>query len=339
MAVPDDPLGRGQLAVAGAVPRRGRRRRAPPLLFSAHGGSPRCPEGRRRRGLPHRKSIAVPPGGLADGCSVACDYRATRAAADALPTFCKGGFSHDLRTPLTSISGDADMLLASGDVLDEAQRKRLTSDIHEDANWLINLVENLLSVTRLDDGDVEVSRAPELVSDVLADAVRHVSRFVSEHRLTVEIEDEFLLAQMDGRLIVQVVVNLLNNAIAYTPAGSSIRLTAHRERSASGDRVVVAVADDGPGIPPAEQARVFDLFYHGGRVGTGCEDGEGGDARRGMGLGLSLCRSILRAHGSDIVLRDAYPHGCVFSFALPAAELREEAPVGVVEEGSADVER
>ena len=86
--------------------------------------------------------------------------------------------------------------------------------------------------------------------------------------------------------------------------------------------------DDGPGIPPAEQARVFDLFYHGGRVGTGCEDGEGGDARRGMGLGLSLCRSILRAHGSDIVLRDAYPHGCVFSFALPAAELREEAPVG-----------
>lgn len=112
------------------------------------------------------------------------------------------------------------MLLASGDVLDEAQRKRLTSDIHEDANWLINLVENLLSVTRLDDGDVEVSRAPELVSDVLADALRHVSRFVSEHRLTVEIEDEFLLAQMDGRLIVQVVVNLLNNAIAYTPAGS-----------------------------------------------------------------------------------------------------------------------
>ena len=264
---------------------------------------------------------------------------AVKAEKEALRSNLLRAISHDLRTPLTSISGDADMLLASGDVLDEAQRKRLTSDIHEDANWLINLVENLLSVTRLDDGDVEVSRAPELVSDVLADALRHVSRFVSEHRLTVEIEDEFLLAQMDGRLIVQVVVNLLNNAIAYTPAGSSIRLTAHRERRASGDRVVVAVADDGPGIPLAEQARVFDLFYHGGRVGTGCEDGEGGDARRGMGLGLSLCRSILRAHGSDIVLRDAYPHGCVFSFALPAAELREEAPVGVVEEGSADVER
>lgn len=110
------------------------------------------------------------------------------------------------------------MLLASGDVLDEAQRKRLTSDIHEDANWLINLVENLLSVTRLDDGDVEVSRAPELVSDVLADALRHVSRFVSEHRLTVEIEDEFLLAQMDGRLL-SVVVNLLTTPSLIRPRG------------------------------------------------------------------------------------------------------------------------
>ncbi len=95
-----------------------------------------------------------------------------KAEKEALRSNLLRAISHDLRTPLTSISGDADMLLASGDVLDEAQRKRLTSDIHEDANWLINLVENLLSVTRLDDGDVEVSRAPELVSDVLADALR-----------------------------------------------------------------------------------------------------------------------------------------------------------------------
>ena len=83
---------------------------------------------------------------------------------------------------------------------------------------------------------------------------------------------------------------------------------------------------------------MFDLFYHGGRWAQAARTVKGRCASRN-GLGLSLCRSILRAHGSDIVLRDAYPHGCVFSFALPAAELREEAPVGVVEEGSADVER
>ena len=241
-----------------------------------------------------------------------------KAEKEALRSNLLRSISHDLRTPLTSISGDADMLLSSGDALDANQRRRLVSDIYEGANWLIDLVENLLSVTRLDDGDVSLTLAPELVSDVLADACRHVGRAVGDHRLVVETDDEFLMAEMDGRLIVQVVVNLLNNAIAYTPDGSTIRLTAARQRTAAGDRVLIAVVDDGPGIPAAEQARVFDLFYHGDRVGGARETGEGGDARRGMGLGLALCRSILRAHGSDIVLRDAYPHGCVFSFTLPA---------------------
>lgn len=241
-----------------------------------------------------------------------------KAEKEALRSNLLRSISHDLRTPLTSISGDADMLLASGDALDEDQRRRLASDIYESARWLIDLVENLLSVTRLDDGDVQLSLAPELVSDVLADACRHVGRAVGDHVLVVETDDEFLMAEMDGRLIVQVVVNLLNNAIAYTPDGSTIRLTAVRQRTVAGDCVLIAVADDGPGIPPAEQARVFDLFYHGGRAGGVREAGEGGDARLGMGLGLSLCRSILRAHGGDVVLRDAYPHGCVFSFTLPA---------------------
>lgn len=274
-------------------------------------------------------------GQAAAGIASAAERRnlSVKAEKEALRSNLLRAISHDLRTPLTSISGDADMLLTSGDVLDAAQRRRLVSDIYEGANWLIDLVENLLSVTRLDDGDVRLTLAPELVSDVLADACRHVSRAVGDHRLVVEIEDEFLMAEMDGRLIVQVVVNLLNNAIAYTPDGSTIRLTAARQRATTGDRVLIAVADDGPGIPTAEQARVFDLFYHGGRVGTARENGEGGDARRGMGLGLALCRSILRAHGSDIVLRDAYPHGCVFSFSLPAAEAAAE--VQEIEVGNA----
>lgn len=266
-------------------------------------------------------------GQAALGLALAAERRnlTVKAEKEALRSNLLRAISHDLRTPLTSISGDADMLLASGDALDAAQRRQLTSDIYEDATWLIDLVENLLSVTRLDDGDVELARSPELVSDVLADALRHVSRAAEAHRISVSLDDEFLMASMDGRLIVQVVVNLLNNAVAYTPAGSSIRVAACRQRTVAGDRVVVSVADDGPGIPAAEKARVFDLFYHGGRVGAARENGEGGDARRGMGLGLSLCRSILRAHGSDITLRDAYPHGCVFSFSLPVADLPAEA--------------
>ena len=262
-------------------------------------------------------------GQQAQALAAAAEHRnlSVKAEKEALRSNLLRAISHDLRTPLTSISGDADMLLSSGEALDAAQRRRLASDIYEDASWLIDLVENLLSVTRLDDGDVEVTRMPELVSDVLADALRHTSRAAADHRIAVDLDDDLLMADMDGRLIVQVVVNLLNNAIAYTPAGSSIRVAAERQRRTTGDWVVVSVADDGPGIPAAEKARVFDLFYHGGRTdGEASNAGEGGDARRGMGLGLALCRSILRAHGSDISLRDAYPHGCVFSFSLPAAE-------------------
>ncbi len=262
-------------------------------------------------------------GQQAQALAAAAEHRnlSVKAEKEALRSNLLRAISHDLRTPLTSISGDADMLLSSGEALDAAQRRRLASDIYEDASWLIDLVENLLSVTRLDDGDVEVTCMPELVSDVLADALRHTSRAAADHRITVDLDDDLLMAHMDGRLIVQVVVNLLNNAIAYTPAGSSIRVAAERQRRTTGDWVVVSVADDGPGIPAAEKARVFDLLYHGGRTdGEASDAGEGGDARRGMGLGLALCRSILRAHGSDISLRDAYPHGCVFSFSLPAAE-------------------
>ena len=245
-----------------------------------------------------------------------------KAEKEALRSNLLRAISHDLRTPLTSISGDADVLLTAGDALDGAQRRRLASDIYEDATWLIDLVENLLSVTRLDDGAVEVARAPELVADVLDDALRHVSRAAADRAIAVEVEDELLMASMDGRLIVQVVVNLVNNAVAYTPPGSTIRVTAARQRSAAGEPLVaVAVADDGPGIPDGEKARVFELFYHGTAAGEGwsAAPGEGGDSRRGMGLGLSLCRSILRAHGSDIILADAVPHGCVFSFTLPEA--------------------
>lgn len=279
-------------------------------------------------------------GQQAQSLALAAERRnlSVKAEKEALRSNLLRAISHDLRTPLTSISGDADMLLASDGALDAEQRRRLVSDIYEDANWLIDLVENLLSVTRLDDGDVEVSRTPELVSDVLGDALRHVSRAAADHRISVAIDDDLLMASMDARLIVQVVVNLLNNAVAYTPAGSSITVTAARQRSAAGDRVAIAVADDGPGIPEAEKARVFDLFYHGGRVGGAADggQGEGGDARRGMGLGLALCRSILRAHGSDIALRDAYPHGCVFSFSLPAADLPDDMAAGEGESGKGE---
>ena len=117
--------------------------------------------------------------------------------------------------------------------------------------------------------------------------------------------DELLLARMDARLISQVIINLVENALKYTPSGSSIEVGAERQ----GDRVVIRVADDGPGIPDSLKPRVFEMFFTGDRKVA--------DSRRSLGLGLSLCRSIVTAHGGEITLTDNTPSGCVFTFSLP----------------------
>ncbi len=217
--------------------------------------------------------------------------------------------SHDLRTPLTSISGNAGILLKNSKVLDETQKRSIYSDIYDDSMWLIDLVENLLSITRIEDGRLRLNLQPELLGDVIAEALRHISRNSAEHRIETSLSDEFLMAKMDSRLIVQVVVNLVNNAIKYTQPGSVIAVTAERDRRFAR----VEVADDGPGVPDEAKSRLFDMFYTAGN--------SRGDGRRGLGLGLYLCRSIVHAHGGTIYVRDNVPKGTVFGFTLEAAEV------------------
>ncbi len=217
--------------------------------------------------------------------------------------------SHDLRTPLTSISGNASNLLSNGDFFDGETKKQLYKDIYSDAMWLIDLVENLLSVTRLEQGQLNLNVSENLLDDVITEALRHVNRKLSEHEIRVESEDEFLLARMDAKLIVQVVINLVDNAIKYTPDRSHILISTRRE----GNMAVVSVADDGGGIPDEVKPRVFDMFYSGShRIA---------DSRRSLGLGLSLCKSIIAAHGGAISVGDNTPHGAVFTFTLPIGEV------------------
>ncbi len=218
--------------------------------------------------------------------------------------------SHDLRTPLTSISGNASNLLSNGASFDDETRKVLYQDIYDDSMWLINLVENLLSVTRLDEGQINLRISAELVDEVIAEALGHVNRLRTEHRILVDIQDEFLLAKMDARLIMQVLINLVNNAIKYTPKGSTIQVSARKE----GSWAVISVSDDGPGIPDENKKDIFNMFYTGNnRIA---------DSRRSLGLGLSLCRSIVSAHGGSICVSDRAPHGAVFTFTLPAEEVQ-----------------
>ena len=218
--------------------------------------------------------------------------------------------SHDLRTPLTSISGNAELLIREEGRLERGKRLELYEDIERDSQWLVGLVENLLSMTRIENNSVQLKLQPEMISDVIEEAVEHMEVRLRDRKLVVRQEDEYLMARMDAHLIVQVVTNLIDNAVKYTPAGSQIELSGY----ARGDRVYIEVADEGPGIPDGEKQRLFDMFYTG--------NNEHGDGRRGIGLGLSLCKTIAEAHGGGISVRDRSPHGSIFSVQL----VREREP-------------
>ncbi len=219
------------------------------------------------------------------------------------------GISHDLRTPLTCISGNAAVLLNNGDTIDEERRKNLYLDIYDDSMWLINLVENLLSVTRIENGTMQLYLQAELMEEVITEAIRHIDRKKTEHTIVVEESDEMLLAKMDARLIMQVVINLVNNAIKYTKPGSEIKISMKRVE----DKIQVSVADNGAGIPDDLKEKLFELFYTAGYTIS--------DKGRGLGLGLPLCKSIILAHDGTITITDNIPHGAVFTFTLQAEEV------------------
>lgn len=270
---------------------------------------------RERPLLAFEKSLMV---ALLDECGLALEKELTvrekrraeaQADQEALRANLLRAISHDLRTPLTSISGNANILMERGDLLEPEKRRNLSTAIYDDAMWLINLVENLLAITRMEGGHVQLNMGPELLEEIFAEALSHLDRNAARHHIETSLPDDMLMADMDARLMVQVVINLVNNAVKYTQEGSHITLSARR----SGPSVVVEVSDNGPGISSEVKKKLFDMFY---TVGN-----ERGDGRRGLGLGLSLCKSIVAAHGGTIEAVDNYPRGTIFRFTLRASEV------------------
>ena len=217
--------------------------------------------------------------------------------------------SHDLRTPLTSISGNAAILVENQGRLSDESLKRLYTSIHDDAIWLNGLVENLLTITRTENGTMKLNPQTELVADTVEEALRHIDREAAHKQITTDLPEEMLLARMDAGLIVQVLVNLLNNAVKYTPEGARIIVGVRRQA----DTALIWVEDDGQGVPPGDESRVFDMFYTGVKRSP--------DSRRGIGLGLALCKSIVQAHGGEIGLENIESHGAKFWFTLPIVEV------------------
>ena len=217
--------------------------------------------------------------------------------------------SHDLRTPLTSIMGNSDNLLVNSKSLDEELKMQMYSEIYEDSLWLLNLVENILSITKLEDGKIKLNYTTELIDDIIDEALKHINKNKIKHHIKVEPFNELLLVNVDVRLIIQVFINLIDNAIKYTPEGSTININVSKDES----KVIVKVSDNGPGIKEKDKDRIFEMFYIGDNIIA--------DGRKSLGLGLSLCKSIINAHGCEIKVSDNKPTGTVFTFDLPIKEV------------------
>lgn len=211
--------------------------------------------------------------------------------------------SHDLRTPLTGIIGSATTLLENEAELEEVIRKKMLSDIQQDAEWLIHMVENLLSVTRISGGSTNLKKQEEIVEEVVGEAVTRVRKRFPQTTIDVKVPDELLIVPMDATLIEQVLINLMENAIRHS--GTALPLSVRVSHKKSG--IIFTVSDQGKGIDPERLADIFD-----GKSTNGSSD-----SSRGIGIGLSICKSIILAHGGKIVARNNTDKGASFTFVLP----------------------
>jgi two-component system sensor histidine kinase KdpD len=217
--------------------------------------------------------------------------------------------SHDLRTPLTGIMGASSLILDSYESLDEVSMKHLVADINEESARLINSVQNILDMTRISEGRLTVKKEFEAVDDLFIQVLTQVSWLVKTNRLKVSVPDEILLVETDGRLMIQVLVNLLDNAYKHTGNDSIIELKAYKDNN----NVVFEVSDNGPGIDEAIRSTLFESFVTLPRNSS--------DSGRGVGLGLSICKAIIDAHGGKITAFNRPDGGAVFHIELPCEEV------------------
>ena len=221
--------------------------------------------------------------------------------------------SHDLRTPLTSIYGACSVMLDNRDTLPEEKQLTLLGDMRKDADWLIRMVENLPSVTRIDEKKKMVSKVPTVLEELIDTVLVKFYKHYPDQPVEVSIPDEFVSIPMDAMLIEQVLINILENAVVHARGMTRVRLTVTVEAG----RACFCISDDGCGIPAQ---RLNDLF-----TGYLDRDQEVSDGQRtGMGIGLFVCAAIIRAHGSEIHACNLPQGGAAFSFALDMEESDEQ---------------
>jgi two-component system sensor histidine kinase KdpD len=227
--------------------------------------------------------------------------------------------SHDLRTPLATIAGAATALQA-GSPLDERTRGELTDSIVVEAERLNDLIANLMFATRLEAGGVEPRREWSSIEELVGAGLSRHREALRARPFEARIPADLPLVRVDNTMLPQVVHNLVDNALRYTPAGTPIEMSAW----ATDSNVIVKVADQGPGLTDSERSRVFERFYRG-------RSAHGGAGRGGIGLGLTICEGIIKAHGGRIWAEPNAPHGVAFLFTIPIDRPQPSLPPEPVE--------
>lgn len=213
--------------------------------------------------------------------------------------------SHDLRTPLTGILGASSAILENKDSLDPQTQDRLITHIKEDSQWLIRMVENLLSVTRINEDTANVTKTPEAAEEIVAAAISRIRKRFPEQNISVTVPEELLMVPMDGTLIEQVIINLIENAIKHSGAETIIDVTLREDNHMA----VFEVKDNGEGIAEQDFPYLFESYVPDGKRTS--------DSSRGMGIGLSICMSIVKAHQGKMQAFNQKEGGAVFRFSLP----------------------
>jgi len=213
--------------------------------------------------------------------------------------------AHDLRSPLTALLGAGGLLADHYEELKDTERQKLAKDISEEIVWLTNLVENILDMTRINESRLVIEKEKEVIDDVVSEAITHLVRLLRKRKFTVHLPEDVIMAPMDGRLIVRVLTNLLENAVLHTPEDASLDLRVFQKDQ----EVVFRIADTGDGLDDDKYEKIFSQFTP--------VDNKVTDGKRGIGLGLSNCKALVEAHGGNIWAEPNRPKGSVFAFTLP----------------------
>ena len=217
--------------------------------------------------------------------------------------------SHDLRTPLTTIYGSSTTLLENSDIMTQEQKNKIIIGIKEDSEWLVRMVENLLSITRIDSGQVKISKTPTVLEELIDSVVLKFRKRYPEQKVNIEIPDDMVIIPMDAILIEQVIVNILENAVQHAKGMTHLTLRVFT----LGNSAIFEIKDDGCGINSKRIDTIFTGYYS-------SDDSISDSKKKNAGIGLSVCSTIIKAHGGSIKAENVKTGGAIFRFTLDTDE-------------------